>query len=153
MTERDNQSRLRTARWVVVGAVGLVALLMGTVAFAAAALPGQKASYSDLPVVHVASTTASATNSAAARIGAASTATTVAPLRATRPTTLAPAPAPRASTSRTAPKSNTTGASSSSNGNTLQGERVVTRNREVISPEVRVQESDGGQGGEGSSGQ
>ena len=150
MTEMDKDARLRTARWVLVGVFGVFVALIGTVAFGAAALPEQGATYSDLPVVRVAATSMTTSTSPAPSIGATAAETSVSPL----PPKPGPAPA-RTATTKSSPtgsgsKTTASGASTSSNGNTTE-KKVTEKKREVVAPQVRVEESDGHRT-EGSSG-
>ena len=146
MTEGNDQKRLQVARWAVVGAFALVALLMGTVAFAGVALPGQPATYADLPVVRIASTSSSPTAVAAgpgttggdpsspARFGTTAAAGTTASSGKSGTVT----------SSATSPSG---GASTTSKGNTPDKRRTEpakhaeAKKREVVTPDVRVEES------------
>ena len=155
MPERNKDASLRLARWAVVGAFGLVALLMGTVAFAGVAFPGQAATYVDLPVVHVASKTATL---APLSTQAVSGSMVSRPAQATQTASGGPATGPAgpagshpdgsSSVAPTAGKTPVRGAATLPKGNTTDRKPAGDRKREVVAPDVRVDES-GGHGGEG----
>ena len=132
MTDGRTDRRSRTARWVVVGAFGSIAVLMGTVAFANVVLPGQTTTYSDLPVIHIASRSVAGTASIAATKTAA----------ASRGATLTPLPAGKGTPAVTAARTRSTGATGSSKGNTSHKESAEEGHREVVAPDLRVEDSD-----------
>ena len=139
--------RLSAARWAVVAAFAVIAVLVGTAAYAAGAFPGQDAGFADLPVVHLSGAPAVQTATVPAiTVTVPKSGATLAPIPAVTPK------APARSTAAAAPaktKSGSAGAAASSNGNTSQKEPTVRKQREVVTPDVRV-EGSGSHQGEGS---
>ena len=143
MTEEKTDSRLRPARWAIVGAFGLIAVLVGTVAFAGGVLPGQTATYADLPVIRIASRSMASTASIPATRPAPAGRTTTIPPPPTGKKARAASSAGGKATASVAPAKTPSGsATDSSKGNTSHKKSTDEEKREVVDPDVRVDDSD-----------
>jgi len=138
MTDGNTDPRLRMARWVIIGAFGLIALLMATVAFAGGALPGHTTTYADLPIVRVASSPVTQTVTA-------SLTATLTPISAPKATASAASPTRAGASGGGTTKAPPSDVPVASKGKTPEEDKE----REVVDPDVRVGDSQKNSSGDG----